>query len=239
MLVATTMGHVKIDQVAKIMNSKNMTLKVMLQQSTNKFLFAQADSDFVDFLFSILILTLERLGSTGMSRFHRSATPNFENILLKCYKSFLTQYNYTDRQYYGRYDYFKIWTYTGRYVKGSMMYMVRDDLTVSPLEVTSGVCVIKELNVSLGDIKELKLQVGLEEVSFKYASFISVFSKEYGIQFIAVVETGFKHTESGSYIYDCSDRWSHQPLLQETGKGHQACCETRNGVVVGVGRCID
>ena len=48
------------------------------------------------------------------------------------------------------------------------MYLVRDDLTVSPLKVTSGICVIKELNVSLSDIKEVQLQVGLEEVSFKY-----------------------------------------------------------------------
>ncbi|KAG6411690.1 hypothetical protein SASPL_129774 [Salvia splendens] len=158
MLVATTMGHVKIDQMAEIMNSKNMTLKVMLQKSTNKFLFVQADSDFIDFLFSILILSLERLGSTGMSRFHMSATLNFENMHLKPYKSFLTEYNYTNCEYYGWYDYVKRSTYTGRYVKGSMMYMVRDDLTVSPLEVTS-------------------------------------------------VTSGFKHTESGSYIYDCSDRF--------------------------------
>ncbi|XP_047953787.1 uncharacterized protein LOC125200026 [Salvia hispanica] len=43
------------------------------------------------------------------------------------------------------------------------VYMVRDDLRVSPLEVTSGVSLIKELKISLSDVKEVKLQIGVEE----------------------------------------------------------------------------
>ncbi|EYU34026.1 hypothetical protein ABFS82_13G015400 [Erythranthe guttata] len=39
-------------------NSKKMILKLMVQESTNKLLFAQAEEDFVDFLFSLLTIPL-------------------------------------------------------------------------------------------------------------------------------------------------------------------------------------
>ncbi|KAG6387488.1 hypothetical protein SASPL_152680 [Salvia splendens] len=39
-------------------NSKNISLKVMTQKSTGKFLYALAKEDFVEFLFSLLIIPL-------------------------------------------------------------------------------------------------------------------------------------------------------------------------------------
>lgn len=49
----------QIDKEATSNSSSNkMSLKVTLQKSTNKFLFAQADDDFVDFLSSLLVLPL-------------------------------------------------------------------------------------------------------------------------------------------------------------------------------------
>lgn len=50
------------------------------------------------------------------------------------------------------------------YVDGAIMYMVSDDLTVAPLGVTSGLSIINELKISLSDLKEVKLTVGLKEV---------------------------------------------------------------------------
>ncbi|CAA0808591.1 Unknown protein [Striga hermonthica] len=50
-----------------------------------------------------------------------------------------------------------------KYVKGLNMYMVTDDLTVTPLSSTSGFSVINSLKIPLSEVKELELVVGLEE----------------------------------------------------------------------------
>ncbi|GER43102.1 hypothetical protein STAS_19919, partial [Striga asiatica] len=51
----------------------------------------------------------------------------------------------------------------GNYVKGSTMYMVTDDLTVTPLCVTSSLSTLDQLGIPLSDVEELELNVGLEE----------------------------------------------------------------------------
>ncbi|CAA0808585.1 Protein of unknown function (DUF674 [Striga hermonthica] len=50
-----------------------------------------------------------------------------------------------------------------KYVKGQTMYMVTDDLTVTPLSSTSGLSVFNSLKIPLSKVKELELAVGLEE----------------------------------------------------------------------------
>lgn len=51
----------RIDENFIRRNTKRMILKVMLQKSTNMLLFAQADSDFVNFLFANLTVSLGRV----------------------------------------------------------------------------------------------------------------------------------------------------------------------------------
>ncbi|XP_057793378.1 uncharacterized protein LOC131010001 [Salvia miltiorrhiza] len=46
------------DGTSSISNSKTMNLKLMVQKSTNKLLYAEAEEDFVEFLFSFLIIPL-------------------------------------------------------------------------------------------------------------------------------------------------------------------------------------
>ncbi|CAA0808595.1 Unknown protein [Striga hermonthica] len=50
-----------------------------------------------------------------------------------------------------------------KYVKRQTMYMVADDLTVTPLSSTSGFSIINSLKIPLSEVKELQLAVGLEE----------------------------------------------------------------------------
>ncbi|CAA0808586.1 Protein of unknown function (DUF674 [Striga hermonthica] len=52
----------------------------------------------------------------------------------------------------------------GNYVKGPTMYMVTDDLTVTPLCVTSSLSILDRLGIPLSDVRELELNIGLEEV---------------------------------------------------------------------------
>ncbi|KAG8387032.1 hypothetical protein BUALT_Bualt03G0210900 [Buddleja alternifolia] len=54
--------HEMVKEVANS-NSKKMIVKVMIQKSTNKLLFAQAEEDFVDFLFGFLTIPLGRVES--------------------------------------------------------------------------------------------------------------------------------------------------------------------------------
>ncbi|KAL8478268.1 hypothetical protein ACS0TY_030242 [Phlomoides rotata] len=48
----------KFEKAAKKFDSKKMILKVMFQKSSKKLLFAEAEEDFVEFLFSLLIIPL-------------------------------------------------------------------------------------------------------------------------------------------------------------------------------------
>ncbi|XP_047938308.1 uncharacterized protein LOC125186044 isoform X2 [Salvia hispanica] len=167
----------QIDEYVILRNTKRMILKVMLQKSTNMLLFAQADCDFVNFLFKNLTTSLGRvewfLGSdTGLKsidNLHRSVADDSNKIRVKdsYTKDLLIQPKPTDHIYScSEYEYcFLNFSHhiSSAYVDGVIMYMVSDDLTVAPLGVTSGLSIINELKISLSDIKEVELQVGLEE----------------------------------------------------------------------------
>ncbi|CAA0808592.1 Protein of unknown function (DUF674 [Striga hermonthica] len=112
----------KTDEAAASNSEKMMTLKVVIQRSTRVFLFAQANGDFADFLFSLLTIPLGvALSLLGSS------------------------------------------TGNGNYVKGPKMFMMTDDLTVTPLCLTSSLSTLDRLGIPLSDVEELELKVGLEE----------------------------------------------------------------------------
>ncbi|KAL6554123.1 hypothetical protein OROMI_019796 [Orobanche minor] len=51
----------------------------------------------------------------------------------------------------------------GSYVKGPKMFMVADDLTVTPFSITSALSVLKVLKICLSDVEEVEVNIGLEE----------------------------------------------------------------------------
>ncbi|KAL3635471.1 hypothetical protein CASFOL_020018 [Castilleja foliolosa] len=51
----------------------------------------------------------------------------------------------------------------GNYIKGPAMYMVTDDLVVTPLCTASGISILNHLRVPLSDVSEQELKIGLEE----------------------------------------------------------------------------
>ncbi|KAL7147762.1 hypothetical protein ABFS83_06G128700 [Erythranthe nasuta] len=49
------------------------------------------------------------------------------------------------------------------FVRGTKMYMVTDDLTVTPMCMTSTLAILKKMEIPLSDVKEVEVQVGLQE----------------------------------------------------------------------------
>lgn len=169
------------------MNPKKMNLKVMMQKSTNKLLFAQAHGNFVSFLFGLLSIPLGRVewylqsntGVTATDNLHWSImdslygydvmTTEAKDLLFKPPLFDDASCNEMDAQFGCCNDYLALSfdrSKTRCHVRGSGMYMVSDNLRVTPLSVSSGVSVINEMKVALSDVEEVELQVGLEEVRF-------------------------------------------------------------------------
>ncbi|KAH6827118.1 hypothetical protein C2S53_004724 [Perilla frutescens var. hirtella] len=172
--------------------SKKMILKVTVHKSTGKLLYAQAEEDFVQFLFSFLNIPLggvERLvaGKTcikTINNLYRSIadlldtkyfkTPSMKNRLVKlnlhhgCISENhmlpLTEEclpaSYFDlKQFYSR----KFPNGKGNFLKKKRTYKVTDDLTVTPFCIVAILSSLNEMKIPISDVKELELQIGLEE----------------------------------------------------------------------------
>ncbi|KAL6529634.1 hypothetical protein OROGR_015257 [Orobanche gracilis] len=185
-------------------NPKGMILKFTVQKSTSKLLFAQAEEDFVCFIFSLLAIPLGGVASLlGGS----SSVKNVDNLYwsvanidgdkylkIKDTKAMLLKpkvsHGYISKGhilpleerapslYYcqdknGSYlshldNGYRVSSYMspggdGKYVKGSRMYMVTDDLTVTPLCMSTTLSILNLLEIPLSDVKEVELHIGLEE----------------------------------------------------------------------------
>ncbi|EYU34003.1 hypothetical protein MIMGU_mgv1a021865mg [Erythranthe guttata] len=51
----------------------------------------------------------------------------------------------------------------GKYVRGPRMYNISDDLTVTPFDMFSTISTLKGLKIPMSDVKELELEIGVEE----------------------------------------------------------------------------
>ncbi|EYU32400.1 hypothetical protein MIMGU_mgv1a022245mg [Erythranthe guttata] len=174
---------------------KKMNLKVVLQKSTNKLLFAQAEDDFVDFLFIFLAIPLggveHLLGSNtclkSIDNLHRSvadltdhnylASADTKNILMnpELHHGYISEnmvLPLSEQRLYATFNStwgtikcssVKFVRGPGKYVKGPRLYKISDDLTVTPFCMASTLSVIESLNIPLSDVKEIELQIGLEE----------------------------------------------------------------------------
>ncbi|XP_057792676.1 uncharacterized protein LOC131009389 [Salvia miltiorrhiza] len=166
-MILATEGHILLRESDQ---SPKMILQVMLEKSTKKLVFAQADCDFIDFLFRMLTFFVGRVewflgsntGFKSIDNLHRSIADTSKNLHLKTsrIKDLLVMCTPTS-------DEFCCSNFNSDenqcYVKRARMYMVRDDLTVAPFGVTSSLSVLNELKISLSDVEELELQIGAGE----------------------------------------------------------------------------
>ncbi|KAL8517271.1 hypothetical protein ACS0TY_015486 [Phlomoides rotata] len=130
-------------------------LKLFLHKSTNKLLFAQADYRFVNYLYSMLRIPLETVD------FLLGGNTCLNNIctLNRSLTGFSRKY-FDDKdakpEAFPLKEYFK---------DESRMFMVTDDLTVTRSSLVSGISIFAELKISIFDVEELDLQIGIEEAS--------------------------------------------------------------------------
>ncbi|XP_057792671.1 uncharacterized protein LOC131009381 [Salvia miltiorrhiza] len=173
-------------------NSTNLSLKVMIQQSTGKVVHAQANKQFVEFLFSFLYIPLvgvEHLlaGSTGVKAIdnlyrNTSDVIDSKHFITPDMKKRLTKptlpHGYVSKDYIfplteeslpadydqtSNFSSVKFPNGRGSYLKGSPAYHVADDLTVTPFCFASTLSSLKEQEISISDVKEVEMQIGLKE----------------------------------------------------------------------------
>ncbi|KAL8474317.1 hypothetical protein ACS0TY_030958 [Phlomoides rotata] len=144
-------------------------LKVMFQKSTKKFLFAQAEEDFVYFLFHML-LTIP----LGLVDYYLGSDTSLNNIGT-LYRSMADLINYKHLNGIdAKIRLMKSETFSSSQLsrivnkgfngEGSkFMYMVADDLTVTRLSLFTTLSVLDRMKVSSSDVEELEFHVMLEE----------------------------------------------------------------------------
>ena len=170
-------------------NSKNISLKVMTQKSTGKFLYALAKEDFVEFLFSFLNIPLGGVEHlfvsstcvTAIDNLHRSASYLIDdghfksvdtknklikpNVVHDCVsKNHIFPLTQEATPNYSWLCTHKFPHGKGSYVEGPRTYQVKDDLTVAPYSFTSVLSSILEQEILISDVEEVEVQIGLKEV---------------------------------------------------------------------------
>ncbi|EYU34005.1 hypothetical protein MIMGU_mgv1a021208mg [Erythranthe guttata] len=184
-------------EVAKEATDSNsepkLILKVMVHSPSNKLLYAQADDDFINFLFSSLAVPLGAVESVAggnpclknINNLHKSI-PNILNDKI-AYKYLNTKERLMNPKLpHGYIPENPILPFTeecesnsyrnvclcsanfpkgkGKYVKGPLMYNISDDLTVTPFCLFSFLSFLEREKIDVSDVKELELEIGVEEV---------------------------------------------------------------------------
>ncbi|KAG8368394.1 hypothetical protein BUALT_Bualt15G0040900 [Buddleja alternifolia] len=171
--------------------SKKIIVNAMIRKSTNKVLLVQADEDFINFLFSLLVIPLGTvvhllgvnacIGSvdnlyssiTNLECEKYLKTEDLKSILLK--PQLPPEYLSKNHIFSHIEDITLVMPYsvskvsfvddngTLGYVKGPATFMVTDDLVVTPFSAVSSLSLIKELKIPVSDVEELQFEVGMNE----------------------------------------------------------------------------
>ncbi|KAG8368390.1 hypothetical protein BUALT_Bualt15G0040500 [Buddleja alternifolia] len=186
-MVSTNIVISQLPQITEDSTTKKMILKAIIRKSTNKVLLAQADEDFIDFLFSLLSIPLGRvvclLGSNtclgGVDNLYRSIknldtgkylkTEDLKSSLLKpklppeyLSKNMIFSHTEVMTRPFSNVHFVDLNGKSG-YVKGPALFMVTDDLVVTPSSAISGISLIKNLKIPFSDVEERQFEIGMEE----------------------------------------------------------------------------
>ncbi|XP_047938895.1 uncharacterized protein LOC125186559 [Salvia hispanica] len=170
-------------------NSSNMVLRVVVQKSTNKVLYAQAEEDFVELLFGFLVLplgaavrVLDRSLNTCFDYLHMSVADHIDSKYFKIgakkmlispkiphgyvSENFVLPINEEALTIEYMMDFYsskKFPNGRGKYLKAPRTFMVKDDLTVAPLCIASTLSFLSGMKVPISDVKEVQFQIGSKE----------------------------------------------------------------------------
>ncbi|KAK8967120.1 hypothetical protein KSP40_PGU020233 [Platanthera guangdongensis] len=149
-----------------------MTLKLLIDAGNNKVLFAEGGKEFIDFMFSLLLLPLgsiiklvapqTTLGSIG-KLYQSVENINYTYLVPNLNKSTLLQPTVSNSNTCpscGR----NINSGTEGFVKGVVTYMITDDLEVTPMSAISSITLINRFSVRKDiRLEEKAMLVGMEE----------------------------------------------------------------------------
>lgn len=175
---------------ASSFKTNKVALRVFVQKSTNKVLYAQAEEDFVELLFGFLVLPLGAavriLERSSLNKcfdlLYMSVADHIDNKYLKIgAKKMLTNpklpHGYVSENYILplvqevltdlHQDLFPSEMFPnglGKYLRAPRTFKVMDDLTVTPLCIASALSFLNGMKIPISDVKEVELQIGLKEV---------------------------------------------------------------------------
>ncbi|GJW79419.1 hypothetical protein Tco_0143394 [Tanacetum coccineum] len=154
----TSIQHVINKEIAT--TSKRMMLKIVLQKSTSKFLFAEAKEDFVDFVFGFLKIPLGTVVGKLMNG--SSSLTNLDNLFASA--SDLKVGKHIKSQDLGKASSTSADPRVqGEFVKASAKFMLTDDLVITPLSTFSTIALLNKLKVPMHDVVEHELSIGTIE----------------------------------------------------------------------------
>ncbi|KAJ9551068.1 hypothetical protein OSB04_015113 [Centaurea solstitialis] len=170
---------------------KKMTLRVAWQKSTSKFLFAEAEENFVDFLFGFLEIPLGTLigklmnGNTSFECLDNLFASISNMSVGRCINSEVRkdllikpalQWKYVSVNQIFPLDVSCFETYLegcnrklndprvkGSFLKAPTQFMLTDDLVITPLSSISGFSMLNKLKVPLNDVERHSVTIGIEE----------------------------------------------------------------------------
>ncbi|XP_058741769.1 uncharacterized protein LOC131614160 [Vicia villosa] len=172
---------------------KQMVVKVLRRKSNRKILFATAEEDFADFLFSFLTFPLGGVlhmleGSSSLSCIDVLYRSIKELSPERCLTSKLLKDLLAKPPIFPKYDELRsqilpIGTIkliyesdsdgmdsiekkspnSGGYATSPLTIMVTDDLVVTPMSSVDGVSYLERMNVPFNDVEELVIRIGLKE----------------------------------------------------------------------------
>ncbi|CBI31735.3 unnamed protein product, partial [Vitis vinifera] len=150
-------------------SAPKMSLKLLINKKDNKVVFAEAEYSFIDFLFNLLTLPIGTIVSflpkeNCLRNLHESINKLEEAYLLP------NQSNDSPLKLNTPVDailpFFDLpLSWSDRHVKDDLVtYMVANDLSVTPMSMTSTMALFKKYNISeVGVLEEKVVAIGLEE----------------------------------------------------------------------------
>ena len=156
-----------------------MNLKLLINKKVDKVVFAEAENDFIDFLFNLLTLPIGTIVSflpkeNSLRDLHESINKLEEAYLLdQSNDSFLKLKTpaYTFLPFFNPYS-----SRSHSHKQDNLVtYMVADDLSVTPKSMTSTMALFKKYNIQeVGVLEEKVVSIGLEEVNNSLACWVLI-----------------------------------------------------------------
>ncbi|CAN1130969.1 hypothetical protein LINPERHAP2_LOCUS6136 [Linum perenne] len=149
---------------------EKVKLKLLINNKTNKVIFAEAGKDFVDVHFSILSFPLQTIiKPTFKDQNQQGCLGNLYHSVESLSNNFFRYYHTKDsimnpetRLYFGECG----------IVKGASGYMVMDNLEVQPISAYVYMNSLSTLNIQQADVEERIIQIRLDKVITQVESLI-------------------------------------------------------------------